>query len=143
MKNYYLAHFSKLLKAAFMKRLWFMLPFFCLHLSAYSQQEDWTLLQETEGVKIYYAASACETEQFLTLKIENTNLSVASVHLMLEVAEGVNRMHYPMLMAHVEAGQAEVLNCRSLGMTGDFIPFPVQQISEVALTVHDFFVAKN
>ena len=143
MKNYYLAHFAKLFKAAFMKRLWFILPFFCLHLSAYSQQEDWILLKETEGVKIYYAASACETEQFLTLKIENANLSAASVHLMLEVAEGEHRMHYPMLMAHVDAGQAEVLNCQNLGMTGDFIPFPVQQVSEVVVTVKDFYVAKN
>ena len=120
-----------------------MLLFMAFFIPAKAQEPEWKLLQETEGVKVYYAASACETEQFLTLKIENANLSAASVHLMLEMAEGEHRMHYPMLMAHVEAGQAEILDCQNLGMTGDFIPFPVQQISEIALTVHDFFVAKN
>ena len=120
-----------------------MLLFIAFFIPAQAQEPEWKLLQETEGVKVYYAASACETEKFLALKIENANLSAASVHLMLEVAEGEHRMHYPMLMAHVEAGQTEVLNCQNLGMTGDFIPFPVQQITEVVVAVQDFHVAKN
>ena len=111
-------------------------------IQAKAQEPAWKLLQETEGVKVYYAALACGSEQFLALKLENTNIVSVAVHLMLEVSEGEHHMHYPMLMAHLEAGKAEVMDCQNLGMKGEFIPFHVGQIADINLQITGLTVQK-
>lgn len=133
MKNYFLKR-SLLLLAAM---------FYLMQAKAQELDQEWTLLRDTDGVKISYAASACETDQILSLKIENSNPSFAFINLMLEVSEGEHRLLYPRFSAQLEPESSEILDCRNLGSNGDFIPFTIQQIENVELSLQMMNVHLN
>lgn len=124
----------------------FLLLLITFSLTAASAQEaepEWIYKHEQNGIKAYYATSACETKDFLALKFENTNTTGSFIHLMMEVTEGKNQMHYPLLDFYLKGGESEIMDCKNLGTTGSFLPFLVRDISATDIVFQDFFVSTN
>lgn len=82
---------------------------------AFAQEEiQWTFVQETDSVRLFYAVSSCGPEKKLLLMVSNSDATPKRVSVKVQLVDALTPQDLPEGIFHVPANSAVAMQCQNV-----------------------------